>query len=148
MSKITIMRPVDVDAKFLKVEAEVRYWEDGEINGKTDSNDSPMIPCRKGGCWAPVIEIDTGKIEGWPGDTTAEVHYKVCDAGVYTLLDADRNTIISIDGYVPSIMHPGEPGYDDYIIMSIGPDGTIADWRVTLDEFEEADLGNISVRGR
>lgn len=138
MSEITIMRPVKVEAKFLKVEAEVRYWEDGTINGQPDNDDAPTMPCRRKDCWAPVIELDTGKIEGWPGGTTAEVHYKVCDAGVYTLLDAGRETIISIDGYVPSIMSPGGNGYGDYIVMTIGPDGVIADWRADLAEFVAA----------
>lgn len=137
MAKITILRPVEVEARYLKVEAEVRYWEDGTINGQPDDDNAPTIPCRRGDCWAPIIEIETGKIEGWPGGTTASIHYKVCDAGVYTLLDADRNTIISLDGYVPGIMCPNGGGYGDYIVMSIGSDGVIADWRADLREFEE-----------
>lgn len=138
MSEITINRPTKVKAKYLKVEAEVRYWEDGTVNGTPDDDDNPTIPCRSNGCWAPVIDLDTGKIENWPGGTTADVHYKVCDAGRYALLDEDRNEIIVIDGYVPEIMWPGGRGFGDYIIMSIGADGQIEDWRVVLGEFEDA----------
>lgn len=138
MTEITINRTTKVKAKYLKVEAEARYWEDGTVNGTPDDDDNPTIPCRSNGCWAPVIDLDAGKIENWPGGTTADVHYKVCDAGRYALLDEGRNEIVAIDGYVPEIMCPGGRGYGDYIIMSIGPDGQIADWRVTLDEFEDA----------
>lgn len=137
MVELTLMRPVKVDAKYLKVDAEPRYWEDATVNGQPDDEDNPTIPCRRAGIWGPVIELDTGKIEGWPGGTTATVHYKVCDAGVYTLLDANRNTIVRLDDYVPSILSPGGNGYGDYIIMTIGPDGVIADWRADLTEFEE-----------
>lgn len=138
MSEITVYRPTKVQAKYLKVEAEVRYWEDGTVNGNPDDDDNPTIPCRSGGCWAPLIDLDIGRIIGWPGGTSADVHYKVCDAGRYALLDVGRNEIIAIDGYVPQIMRPGGDGYGDYIIMTIGADGTIADWRVVLHEFEEA----------
>ena len=138
MTTLTVYRPIEVEAKYLKVEADVRYWEDGSVNGQPDSDENPTIPCRKGNGWAPVIELDTGKITGWPGGTTAEVHYKVCDAGRYALLDESRSELVAIDGYVPAIMSPGGRGYGDYIIMSIGPDGQIADWQVLLDEFQDA----------
>lgn len=35
--KVTINKPIDIEAKFLKVDAGVRYWEDSEINGVSDS---------------------------------------------------------------------------------------------------------------
>jgi len=138
VTTITVLRPANVEAKFLKVEAEPRYWEDASVNGKPESDDNPTIPCRTKGCWTPLIELSTGKIVGWPGGTTAEVHYKVCDAGRYALLDESRTEIVSVDGYVPRMMAPGGNGYGDYIIMSIGSDGTIADWQIELDEFETA----------
>lgn len=137
MTEITIVKTVKIKAKYLQVEAEVRYWEDGTVNGTPDDDDNPTIPCRRAGVWAPLIDLDTGKIEGWPGGTTAEVHYKVCDAGVYRVLDVARNTILIADGYVPQILSPGGNGYGDYIIMSIGADGVIADWHVTLDDLVE-----------
>jgi hypothetical protein len=36
---------------------------------------------------------------------------------------------------VPRIMSPKENGYGDYVIMDIGADGKIADWRIDLDAF-------------
>lgn len=120
----------------LQVEAGVRYWEDATVNGETDE-DGSLIPCRSGDCWCPIIDLATGVIEGWPAGTTASIHYKVCDAGRYTLLDAERNEVKKIDGYVPSLMCPSENGYGDYIIMKIGGGGKIADWKADLSEFTE-----------
>lgn len=36
--KITINKPTDFEAKFLKVDAGVRYWEDAKVNGKYDTD--------------------------------------------------------------------------------------------------------------
>ena len=90
MAPLTLMRPVEVSVVFLKAECGVRYWEDAEVNGKQEDDDNPTIPCRTGDSWCPVIALDTGKIEGWPEGVTAKTHYKVCDAGRYSLLDAER----------------------------------------------------------
>lgn len=51
--KITINKPTDFEAKFLEVDAGVRYWDDAKVNGEYDTNceDSenpaaaPTIPC-------------------------------------------------------------------------------------------------------
>lgn len=138
MVKLTITRPVDVEVAFLKAECGVRYWEDAEVNGKQEDDDNPTIPCRSGDSWCPVIDLETGKIEGWPEGVTAKTHYKVCDAGRYALLNAERIEVTSIDGYVPTIMAPGGGGYGDYVVMEIGPDGLIANWTVDLSDFGDA----------
>jgi hypothetical protein len=139
MAEIKITRVEKVQVHFLKVEAGVRYWEDSEVNGLEDAT-GELIPCRDGDCWSPTVDLSTGRIENWPENTVAELHYKVCDDGLYSLLDADRNVVKSINGYVPSIMCPEESGYGDYIIMTIGPDGTIVGFDGSdLDEFEQPD---------
>lgn len=135
--KLQMTKKVEVEVKYLKAECGVRYWEDGEVNGVEDT-DGTLIPLRVGDAWCPVIDLTTGVVEGWPEGIDADVHYKVCDAGVYQLLDADKNVVISIDGYVPTIMAPGGSGYGDYVIMTIGTDGKIVGWKVDLDEFEVA----------
>ena len=89
--------------------------------------------------WCPTIDLDTGKILNWPEGTTARLHYKVCDDGDYALLDADFGTVKSINGYVPDIMCPGGGDGDDYVVMTIGADGVIANWRVDLADFEKED---------
>lgn len=136
--EIEIKKAVKVQVKYLKVEAGVRYWEDASVNGIDETEDSTSIPFRNGEVWCPVIDLDAGKIADWPIGTTADVHYKVCDAGVYTLLDADHSEVVKIDGYVPDILSPGGSGYGDYIIMSISEDGSVAGWNPILSEFLRA----------
>lgn len=148
MSEIGVTTTTKVPVKYLRARCGVRYWEDGIINGVQD-DDGSRIPCRDGtaddndklggGNWCPTIDLDTGKIEGWPEGTTARLHYKVCDDGDYALIGADRTVLKAIKGYVPDIMCPGGMGYGDYVIMRIGPDGVIADWRVNLADFEKED---------
>lgn len=133
MVEIDVRIPTRVAVKYLKVEAGVRYWEDASVNG-TDDEDGSLIPCRAGDCWCPVIDLETGTIEGWPVGTTASIHYKVADAGRYCLLDAGRGEVVARDGYVPKIMSPGGDGYGDYIIMDIDGAGKIAKWRVDLED--------------
>ena len=145
MAAIKVTTSVSVPVKYLRARCGVRYWEDATVNGERDE-DGSRIPCREGtaadndklggGDWCPTIELETGKIEGWPEGTTADIHYKVCDDGDYELLDADRKAVKRIDGYVPNILCPGGAGYGDYVIMRIRRDGTIAGWRVTLADFE------------
>jgi hypothetical protein len=138
MATVTIKQTVDALVRFLKVEAGVRYWEDADVNDEPDE-DGKLIPFRVGDTWCPTIDLDGGFVVDWPKATTANVHYKVCDEGVYTLLDDTGEPVRQIEGYVPKIMSPGGSGYGDYIIMSIDGEGSIADWRVSLDEFDGDD---------
>lgn len=133
--KIEMITRSEVDVAYLKADCGVRYWEDAEVNGVEDT-EGDLIPCRSGDGWIPVIDLDTGKIQGWPEGTTAKIHYKVCDAGIYTLLDAEMNPVKKIDGYVPGMLSPGGSGYGDYVIMDIGPDGVIDKWAADLEPFE------------
>jgi len=136
MTKVSIKQTVEYDVKFLQADCGVRYWEDGAINGADDDDDNPAMPFASTDSWGPIIDIEAGTIVDWPKGTTAEVHYKVCDAGVYTLLDADRRKVKQIEGYVPSIMCPEGSGYGDYVIMKIDGEGKIANWSIDLSEFE------------
>lgn len=129
------------NAKFIFVQAGVRYWEDATVNGVEDK-DGALIPFRSGDMWLPIIDIDTGTIVGWPAGTTAEIHYKICDAGKYKLADADRKEIGAFGGYyVPSILCPDEDGCGDYIIMNVGESGKIegfANRGDVIDAFNES----------
>lgn len=135
---VKIKTTVEKEVKYLKAECGVRYWEDAEVNGVEEDDDNPAMPFKTRDEWCPVIDLETGVIRDWPTGTTASTHYKVCDAGRYSLLDADMAEVISIDGYVPKTMCPGGSGYGDYVIMEIGPDGKIEGWDPDLSEFEEA----------
>ncbi|NTG48624.1 hypothetical protein G6M04_14620 [Agrobacterium rhizogenes] len=133
---IEFTQVISKEVKYLKAECGVRYWEDGEVNG-TEDTDGELIPFRVKDAWCPTIDLETGMVQDWPAGTTADLHYKVCDAGRYFLLDAEKSVVREIEGYVPEMMSPGDNGYGDYVIMTIGPDGQIANWKVELDEFQE-----------
>lgn len=135
--KIQVQEIREVDVAFIKVVVQVRYWEDATVNGDVDE-DGNLMPCRNGDCWCPVICLESGIIMNWEQGKSAKVHYKVCDAGVYALLDKDREEVKTIDGYVPEIMCPRGGGFGDYIIMDIDADGAIQGWKPTLDEWEQS----------
>lgn len=150
--KITINKPTEFDAIYLKVDAGVRYWDDAKVNGVYDTNcedlenpaAAPTIPCAEyvgaqhrvphgeNWRWRPLIDIETGKIVNWKKGTSANVHYKVCDDFACEILDGNKEVIASYDGYVPKIMCPADEGYGDYIIMNIDEDGIIQGWRKDL----------------
>lgn len=133
---IELTQIVSKEVKYLQAECGVRYWEDAQVNG-TEDTDGELIPLRVKDAWCPTIDLETGVVQDWPAGTTADVHFKVCDAGIYKLLDAEKNVVREIDGYVPKMMSPGGYGYGDYVIMTIGPDGKIENWAVDLESFQE-----------
>jgi len=128
MPEIEILRKERVQVRYLAARCGVRYWEDATVNGVEDSNGS-LIPCRDGDDWAPLIDIDAGRIIDWPAGTVADLHYKVCDDGTYQLRDEDNIGVRRISGYVPSIMCPEGDGYGDYVKMKIDGEGRIANWK-------------------
>lgn len=143
--RITINKPTEFEAIYLKVDAGVRYWQDAYINGNRDTDCDetdvyPNMPCAeyigKQHCvlrgndwrWRPLIEIETGRIVNWQQGITANVHYKVCDDFACEILDSGKEVITSYDGYVPKVMCPADEGYGDYIIMNIDESGFIQGW--------------------
>lgn len=117
-------------AKFIEVKAEVRYWEDATVNGVEDL-DGGLIPFKTGLNWCPVICVESGQIVGWPIGTRADIHYKVCDAGQYWLLNENKERVGKWAGdYVPSkFLCHGDDGYGDYIIFKVGADGRIENYK-------------------
>ena len=139
MTRVKVKKTVEQEVRYLSAVCGVRYWEDADINGVADDDDNPIMPFANGEEWSITIDLETGAIENWPAGTTADVHYKVCDEGSYTLLDADRKTVVLRDGYVPAMLCPKENGHGDYIIMEIDGTGKIVDWSVDLSYFEGSD---------
>jgi len=115
------------EAHFIEVHAAVRYWEDGWLNGKQDNEGT--VPLRVGDDWRPTIELATGRILDWPAGFELQTCYKVCDAGEYWLLDADRKRIAKSKGYyVPGFLDQKDAD-GDYIVLDVGADGLIKGWR-------------------
>lgn len=135
----TVTVKMKKEVTLLKAAMGVRYWEDGIVNGKADSEDCPTMPFAANGIWRLVIDIATGKILEWPHGVTASTHYKVCDDGVYSLIDSNGDTVAEKDGYVPRMLSPKKDGFGDYAIMDIGEDGQICGWKPDLSYFEDDD---------
>lgn len=77
--------------------------------------------------WEAYIDIDTGNIHGWPKGEERHLDIKVCDTGIYRLLDSDNNTIASlVYSHVPHGVIPGE--YCAYIELDIDENGIITNW--------------------
>lgn len=131
---INLRTGTEVNIKTLRVEAEVRYWEDADLNGQEDFDGN--IPCRYDHFWCPDIDTETGKINNWVIGNTAKLHYKVCDGCHWELLD-EKDEIVVQNGndYVPDTLCPERNGYGDYIIMSIDKDGYIRDWKFNIKDF-------------
>ena len=121
---------MDTTAVYLEVSAEVRYWDDATINGVEDTQGT-LIPFREGDLWRPVIDLDAGRVLDWPDGVVADIHYKVCDAGEYWLLNAQRERIAKWGGsYVPdAFLCHGDTGYGDYIILVIDAQGIIQNYQ-------------------
>lgn len=132
--KVKIKKLVEIEILTLEVSAGVRYWEDATVNGEEDTH-GDLVPCRNGDRWKPVIEIETGKIINWTHGTSATIHYKVCDDGVYSLQNEHGVAEVEFDGYVPKTLCPADRGYGDYIIMNIDEEGVIAGWKFNINDF-------------
>jgi hypothetical protein len=134
--KVVVKVKKEVEIKTLKVASGVRYWEDAEINGQDDTEDGKYVPCKEGDLWCPLIDLDTGIITNWIKGVSARIHYKVCDAGSYYLLDESGETVLSIeDNYVPDLLAPDGEGYGDYIILNIDVNGQIENWKPSIKDF-------------
>jgi len=125
--KATIKIEKEVDIKSVRVEVAIRYDEEDVPND---------FPLREGDIWKATIDIETGKIEGWPAGITGHLNMKVCDEGSYYLLDQEGNTILSLEGdYVPNELVPGS--YGDYIDLQINDQGFVTNWcrNPSIDDF-------------
>ena len=100
------------------------------------------------------IDLASGRIHDWPEGTTADVHYKVCDAGQYWLADEAIHKVAQWDGYyVPGHLRVGGDGYGDYIILKVDGAGMIEGWtKPTIDpdawKFSSHNRSNAGMRTR
>lgn len=128
-----------MSAKYIKVSAPVRYWDDADINGDR-SEGGELVPFKSGDNWEPVIDIENGIVLNWPSGISADFHFKVCDAGSYFLLNDDMNEVASIlENYVPDGLCHGDSGYGDYIIFKVGHDGEIFNYKKEINPSDWAD---------
>lgn len=122
----------EVNITTLEVNAGVRWWEDAEVDGFQESVEGENIPCKEGDRWKPIIDIDKGVITNWEQGKVANVQYKVCDDGIYTLKDDKGNIITERAGYVPAILCPSGYCCGGYIVIRIDENGAIENWEPNL----------------
>jgi hypothetical protein len=117
------LRSGEENVTHIKLACAVNYGEE-EI-----PND---FPGRVGEMWHAKVNLDTGKIEGWPAGKTADIHLTVNDCGTYTLLTEDGREVAKRENnYVPHGVVPGI--YGDTVELKIAADGTITNWPRTLN---------------
>lgn len=142
--KVSVKIYREVEIKYLQVEAQVRYWEYGTVNGEEDTEGN-LIPCKEGDFWKPLIDIDKGQIVNWEQGKYADVHYKICDNGSYYLLDSDKNVLLGIcNDYVPDMLASNGKGDGDYIILTINEDGIIENWEADISDFTQDEFSIIT----
>jgi len=83
-----------------------------------------------------VIEVSTGKVINWPKGYRQDFYnYKLCDGGIYIMLDKNGHVINEYQGYVPPCL-TREDGFGDYLEFEIDENGFIPDWEFTDEDFE------------
>lgn len=137
--KIRLKIEKEFDVKYLAVTAGIRHPE-SVIVDDVECGELSEIPCHDGKHWQVMIDVDTGVITNWPKGVTADICAKVCDDGIYSILDENKQELKRlVHCYVPDCLAINDNGYGDYIIMEIDADGKIKDWNPSFDEFEQED---------
>lgn len=121
--KAVIKIEKEVTIKTIIIDIEPRYI--GDLEGDDLPTDFPLLSKDKK-TWFARVDVDSGKIHDWPQGEVREMYVKVCDAGIYTLLDENGQEIAKKDGYVPNGIVPGE--YGDYVELKIDGNGVITNW--------------------
>ncbi len=119
------------DINYVKADLAVRHFEDAEVNGVPENEETPLIPFVVNRRWIIEVDIKKGCILNWPKGVSARVNYKVCDEGIYTIYDSDKRLIKRKRGYVPDIFGQDDANFGDYVSMSIDGEGRIQNWKVT-----------------
>lgn len=105
--------------------------------GEQYSDKLADLPLRNGQSWAIKIDIQHGNgnvIQNWHIGHSMHIMLKVCDEGVYSLLNKDGNVLFEKQAcYVPHFI-PNK--YNDYVVFDIDENGVILNMpQPCLDEF-------------
>jgi hypothetical protein len=137
----------NVPVRYLRMTLPLRY-DDGMTRARPDGAPGyyDMIPDdfpgRNGKSWEAHVDIEQRKLldaawRPWTGGAFY-LHMKVCDEGVYELLNDDWESVaVSAGNYVPHGVVPGEFG--DYVHLDVAADGTIKNLpkRINLGAFDD-----------
>jgi hypothetical protein len=125
--KLTVLRPVEIDADAIRCTLPIRYEEDLADLGSD-------FPGLRGKTLVLVLDLTRGAVRDWPEGRRASLHLKVVDEGRYELLAGD-DVVASLNDYVP---HCLPQKYGDYVIAEIAPDGTVAGWRPSHEDIVDS----------
>lgn len=119
--------------RFFRANVDPVSFEDAEVNGYSEDEDSPQIPCiNEDRRWDILIDIKDGKILNWKLGNYASVYYKAVDEGIYTAYDNNMRIVKEFEGYVPKLMdfddNDGHYGFGDYVGLDIDKNGYIRKW--------------------
>ena len=121
--KATIKIEKEVEIRTVIIDIAPRYI--GDTKDDDMPTDFPLLNAEKT-AWVASVDIDTGAIAGWPHGDARKMHVKVCDVGIYKLIDSDGSEVAAINGYVPNGVIPGS--YGDYVELEIDENGIITNW--------------------
>lgn len=131
--KLVVPVPTEIEVDAIRCVLPVRYVEE-EM--------SSDFPGRIGNVLTLVLELDTGRVRGWPTTATEKhwLHVKIADTGSYYLLSGASIVARREDDYVPGFI---TGGYGDYLIMTVESDGHVltedgVPWRTTPDAVVDA----------
>lgn len=156
------------DLKKIEVYAGVRYWIDCDYstdNGKTwvncnelDDTDeeserikglTPNVEKHNGETYKYLegdylhltIDIDEGKVVNWPKGFCLRTNYKICDDGLYQIID-DKGEVVwdSVESgyyYVPDFLELEDEGFGDYMYINIDGEGNIEHWDLAKERIAE-----------
>ena len=90
-----------------------------------------------------TVDLESHRV-GWWIYGSFRIWAKVCDSGIYTLLDEDMKPLLQIRGYVPiGLLPPKDKGWGDYIELCFARDGTITNWLENPDLMVFAAKGHL-----
>jgi hypothetical protein len=131
--KVTVRLPTDIE--FVRVRCVLPY--DGEDYEEQSPADFPgRDGTEEKGTITLEIDLDAGRVIGWPKGRHGSLYLKVCNSGQYTLIGANDESFETWEEYVPGWL-PGE-STGDYFIADIQGDGAIYHdgerWEADADE--------------
>lgn len=144
--KCKIMKPIDIDVKWLDVYPGGRvYPEDFEIGDRTFiewddiKKEYPELFDQSNGEFMLRIDVNTGNVYNWPANVDGYFRtVKVVDEGEYVLRDENCNEIHTANYcYVPECLQIEDNGYGDYFEFTINEDGYINKWKFTQNDVDE-----------
>ena len=152
MNKQALENKMHSEARYLQIS--IPYDEDeglGLIN--FDNGIETELQCEEG--FVPpmydskrrtlevTVDLKYRRVLNWD-EEKGYIHMwaKLCDSGIYTLLDKEKRPLYQKKGYVPNaLIPPYERGFGDYMSLAIRPDGSLPEWRKELDFSDFLEIG-------